>query len=91
MGKMKSFGQSRRLSPESVKNLPASYIYILQYYIITIQQKQPKNLGAMPIPFVKNPKPVFLHNSHFYYKAPKRSLVSTRLFNVATLPLSDDR
>ena len=88
---MKSFRQSRRLSPESVKNLPAPYIYILQYYIITKQQKQPKNLGAMPIHFVKNPKPVFLHSTRFLYKAPKRSLVSTRLFKVATSPLSDDR
>jgi hypothetical protein len=63
---MKLFGQARRLSRESVQNLIAPYLLLLQYNINTIQQKRPKNLGLLPIPFVIFPKPLLQHNTRFY-------------------------
>jgi hypothetical protein len=46
--------------------LPAPFNLLLQYYITTKQQKELKNRGLLPIPFVIFSKPLLQQSSHFY-------------------------
>jgi hypothetical protein len=64
-GEMERQQEARQALPFGRKKFACS-IYII--FTILHYYNTPKNLGAVRVSFVKNPKTIFLHNTHLFYK-----------------------